>query len=348
MPNADAEQSSGPNLRSNTRMQLQTHNASNQQVGDNINLVQLQNEILQLRAELEQRQASQQVGNNANLTQLQNEIFQLRTQLEQNQTTTLNNRQAGTSNHFSRIPFPTPPKENIDIWFVQLENWFELNQIVSDEQKFKTVITSVDGQFLVQVHDAAHNPPQANRYNNLKKAIITNFADSEAKKIQKFISGVQLGDRKPSQLLNEMRKLGGNVDENLLRNLWVQRLPSQAKAIVAAAKGTLFELAAVADAVIESLEPGINQISRQESSTSASTNKLTALEKKVDELTKLIANMQTRSRSQSRRKFQHRSQSRDGAGENHTTCWYHREFKADAQKCHKPCDWKDQPSAQKN
>ena len=45
------------------------------------------------------------------------------------------------------------------------------------------------------------------------------------KKLNKILSDVELGDRKPSQLLNEMRHLGPDVDDSILKTLWVQRMP---------------------------------------------------------------------------------------------------------------------------
>ena len=41
------------------------------------------------------------------------------------------------------------------------------------------------------------------------------------KKLNKILSDVELGDRKPSQLLNEMRHLGPDVDDSMLKKLWI-------------------------------------------------------------------------------------------------------------------------------
>ncbi|KAL7724945.1 hypothetical protein ACLKA6_002309 [Drosophila palustris] len=69
----------------------------------------------------------------------------------------------------------------------------------------------------------------------LKRNIIERFCESEQKKIQKLLSDIDLGDRRPTQLLNELRGLAKDrINEDFLKSLWRQRLPPHARAILQA------------------------------------------------------------------------------------------------------------------
>lgn len=238
---------------------------------------------------------------------------------------------------FSRVPVPTINSDNIETWFVQLESWFSLNKIRSDKTKFDTVVAYVDGKLLSQVYNIVSDPPEYDKFLALKSAIIANFGDSEQRRIQKLISGLQLGDKRPSHLLNDLRKIGGKVDDNLLKNLWMQRLPSQAKSIVAAAKGSLNELAIVADAVCESLD--LQSIGSIDSSSSVSQQTtIAALQQQVEFLSKSV-DILKKDRSRSRSQSKNRTNNNDNSWPKQPTCWYHRKFGSGATKCRKPCDF---------
>lgn len=252
---------------------------------------------------------------------------------------------------YSRLPIPQINHENIETYFIQLESWFSIQAVKSDLNKFNTIIATIDNRLLTQVYDAVHNPPENNKYENIKQAIIKNFAESEQKRIQKLVSGLQLGDRKPSHLLNDLRKLKENIDDDLLKTLWMSRLPIQARSIVAAAKGSLSELAMVADAVLEQLDVNSVQAIGLDSTNNSSINQLgtspdliaiiATLERRVDEMSNQLKRIHMEPRSSSRSRYQGMQQ-RDKTpvrSRKSTTCWYHREYGVAASKCVEPCNF---------
>lgn len=268
---------------------------------------------------------------------------------------------------FSRVPVPTMVRDNIETWFVQLESWFSLNSIKSDTVKFNTVIAYVEARWLNQVHDAVHYPPAQGKYDNIKRAIVANFAETEAQRLQKLVTGLQLGDQRPSHLLNELRKVGGlNVDEKLLKNLWMQRLPLQARSIVAAAHGNLVELAAVADAVVETLDIQIAEVQHNaipSTSQEASVrtirtqpqppqtqtlmeieHRLVDLARRLNQIEQDVRSSNQRSRS-IRRRSTSRPRDRTPAMPQSTVCWYHREYATEATKCRPPCTFNQTQSS---
>ena len=83
----------------------------------------------------------------------------------------------------------------------------------------------------MEIRDLLFRPPAENPYNALKVQLIKRTAASEQLKLQQLISGEELGDRKPTQLLRRMQqllgdKLGMSDDAmSFLRELFMQRLP---------------------------------------------------------------------------------------------------------------------------
>lgn len=115
----------------------------------------------------------------------------------------------------------------------KLEGWLAINNVVDDERRFTTLKMQLDSAIYTQVAYIIRHPPATNKYNALKSAVIKVFTDSEIKKTQDLISGLALGDKKPSMLLAEMRELHrGPIDDRLFKELWLSRLPTQVKGIL--------------------------------------------------------------------------------------------------------------------
>jgi hypothetical protein len=80
-----------------------------------------------------------------------------------------------------------------------------------------------------------HNEKQLSKFANEKEesllrsrtaSLISCNSDSREQQIRKFLNEFELGDRKPSELLREMKTLAGDhVDEHMLQTLWLHRLP---------------------------------------------------------------------------------------------------------------------------
>ena len=230
------------------------------------------------------------------------------------------------------VAIKVPPfwLERPEIWFAQLEAQFQNARVMTDKQRFNTLAGHIDRKILAQVSDAVLTPPEADKYNHIKESIIECFADTEQRKIKKLLTEMSLGDKKPSQLLNEMRSLAStNMTEDFLKSLWLQRLPTQVQAILSASDIGLRELSLLADKIIEVV--GVRQVSAIVAPQAVpEVSALTAQE----ELTKRFNNVnkiQYRSRS--------RSKSSSSSSNKTDTCWYHRKFKERAKKYLSPCSF---------
>lgn len=275
-----------------------------------------------------------------------------------------------------RLPFPRMVESNIEMWFFQVDNWFVTNRITSDATRFSTIVAALDANLLQQIYNVVRNPPAppASKYDAVKNALIRNFTESEQRRAQQFVSGLQLGDRKPSHLLNDLRRVGGdNQDEKLLKVLWLNRLPIQVQTCLATVTSPLNALAELADSVMETFRVNesfnVNaehyEMSRPSTSTaaaassnSAATNNtaksgdsdaLSKLATQIEKLTREIARLKSnqdsngRSRSRTRSASGQRNRDRTPAPTNENDderdgrCWYHREYGKSATNCRAPC-----------
>ncbi|GFY33051.1 uncharacterized protein TNCV_2230021 [Trichonephila clavipes] len=111
----------------------------------------------------------------------------------------------------------------------------------------------LDPETLSHVSDIILSPPAANKYITLSDRLIREFADSEHRKIKKkLLTELQLDDDKPSHLLRKMKEMsGGQLQDEFLKNLWLQRLPSQIQAVLSVSSETLDKLAEIADKVAD-------------------------------------------------------------------------------------------------
>lgn len=211
----------------------------------------------------------------------------------------------GDKKEISRVAVKVPPfwASQPKIWFAQIESQFEICGITTDITKFNTIVGNIESSVLTQVTDAVLTPPAKEKYENLKKAIIDRYSDSEQSRMRKLFSDVDLGDKKPSQLYNELRQLAGEkVDTDFLKNIWLQRLPPQVQAILAAIQGDASTLINVADTIIES--GGYNRVQKLSITAGSSSSMVKSspsltIEAKIDELTQRLERFE-RSRSRTR------------------------------------------------
>lgn len=165
-----------------------------------------------------------------------------------------------------------------------------------------------------------------------------------------------MGDRKPSHLLNDFRRIGGpNQDEGLIKALWLQRLPVEVQTILASQKTGLTEMADLADTVMETFrfhnQRDVFKVNADakvhENSTLLVVKELQELVHKLGEqinTLQLRMDRTSRNNDNSSRSNYIRSRSssrsrRRNFDENSTECWYHQIWKDQADKCISPCSY---------
>lgn len=229
--------------------------------------------------------------------------------------------------HLKLPPFwPADPQ----IWFAQVEAQFTTRGITAQKTKFDHIVASLAPEFATEVRDLILNPPRDNPYATLKEQLIKRTAASEQRRLKQLFNAEELGDRKPSQLLRHMQQLLGdkanNTDGAFMRELFLQRLPSNVRMVLASTPdtGSLDDLAQLADKIMEVATPSVSSVH--------TSTEFEHLRQEVAELKMLIQTLK-----QPKRRY-HGCSPSPAPPRQQVLCWYHNKFGDNAKKCKPPCD----------
>lgn len=235
-----------------------------------------------------------------------------------------------------------PPfwKNNPALWFCQVESQFEVAGIRTDATKFNYIVGKVESNVLSQVSDIILNRPEANMYTTLKNRILQCFAESAESKLKRLLNEISLDGKRPSNLLREMKELAGaGVTDDVLKSLWMQRLPVQVQTVLAGSRENLIELSQLADRVIDvTYSSNVNVVdTNQNQDLTKLFDQINILRSEISELRK--------SRSNDRENNSHsNNRSRSKSSNRRGICFYHYRFKDKAHKCIKPCNYNEKSS----
>lgn len=263
-----------------------------------------------------------------------------------------------------------PPfwKSNPELWFFQVEATFGINKIRSDDSKYNLVLSKLDQDSLQEVADIVKSPPNSGKYKNLKEAILRRLVDTTDHQLHKLLTQLELGDKKPSQLLHRMKALAGDrVSDELLRVKWLDLLPGNVQRPLRIFKAAdLEELSIAADELMVS-SPTITSISAVNSyvrarsptrrshspfmPTTSRNEFMTSLTSISTSLTHLIelnrqildkVSGQSSGNSNQRWNDRGRSPARTRSPKPLAVgyCFFHRRYGMDAHKCEQPCSFK--------
>lgn len=254
-------------------------------------------------------------------------------------------------------------REDVALWFGQVESVIASAKL-SDEQKYHLVVSVLDRADLKQISDILRRPPEAgSKYITLKKRLISVYEESETSQLQKLLSGLELGDMKPTQLLRKMRDLGESmIPDDALKVLWMNQLPQQIRAVLAvSSESSLDVLATMADKMWEQIEHRF--VAAVSPPRAPASSQLDALTKQVEQLTLEIAELRGRSARNYRRPFHRRGRSRshsrnrphDSRSRNYSPtrkhrtpdnpdweCRFHYRYGDKSTRCESPCARKRQ------
>nr|XP_042895533.1 uncharacterized protein LOC107449073 [Parasteatoda tepidariorum] len=232
-----------------------------------------------------------------------------------------------TSKYIEGVLVKPPPfwNETPKLWFAHIEAQFKNCHVSAEITKHNITVAALEQKILNTVSDIVLSPPVENQYTALKEALIAHLSDSESVQLKKLFSKLDLGDKRPSQLLREMRNLAmGKVNDNVLKPLWLQQLPQQVQAILAVSTETLDKLAEMGDKILETCGRyqcvGEFSANRNSEATKSESLNLSTILDIINELSKEVSEL-GRSRSTSRNKnnfnrqssnYRNRSNSREG------------------------------------
>lgn len=232
----------------------------------------------------------------------------------------------------------TAPK----LYFMQMESQFHLAGITRDNTKYHHILGSLDPIYLASVVDIMENPPAVDKYETIKNRIIAEFQQSDQHKLRILLREIALGDLKPSQLLRKMRDLSNNaLSDDILKTLWIERLPEQIRPVISISDGDLNKIAQMADKMLEiTAYSYVSEVAAPIQYTQ-NDNSIDGLIRQVGELTKRVDKLSNnRGRSRNRSRSQDRNRSTSRKKDDSPYCYYHFKFGAMARKCNEPCKFK--------
>jgi len=130
------------------------------------------------------------------------------------------------------LKLPTFWAEQPIIWFTQAESQFALKGIVSDDTKYHHIIASLDQQTATRIIDFLQHPPTQEKYNSLKSRLLQTYTLSEYERAGRLLHSSELGDEKPSVLMDRMLALlqNGETPCFLFKRIFLERLPEDIRA----------------------------------------------------------------------------------------------------------------------
>ena len=124
-----------------------------------------------------------------------------------------------------KLEVPTFTPKKVKAWFVLLETFFTLANVVADCIKWAYVVTSLDEQYIAVIEPLILNPPEEDRY-GAAKALLFKFEDDEnERKLEETLRTEEIGDRTPSQFLRRLREIAPEATIATIREIWLSSFP---------------------------------------------------------------------------------------------------------------------------
>ena len=210
------------------------------------------------------------------------------------------------------LKLPTFWSSQPEVWFAQAEAQFNLRKITADDTKYYYVLAALDQPTATRLLDLISHPPADDKYEALKTRLIDTFGPSERERASRLLHFCELGDTKPSVLMDEMLALLGDHSPCFLfQQLFLERLHEDIRVqLVDSEADDYRHLAKKADALWASRDMSF--------STNAVQRRLSSQKLKAKHPTTPTAD---------------------------DLCYYHRSFGQAARKCTKPCSWSGKEQA---
>ncbi|GBN68206.1 hypothetical protein AVEN_186637-1 [Araneus ventricosus] len=122
------------------------------------------------------------------------------------------------------------------LWFIMCESTFKLavsKPIAETVTKFNYVVSHLPPEVASLVRDILMNPDATDPYTHLKTELINRSSESSQQEIRQLLTGEELGTRKPSELLRNMRRraetLKISISKDTIYHKRLKEFPSIAK-----------------------------------------------------------------------------------------------------------------------
>ena len=216
-------------------------------------------------------------------------------------------------------------------WFQRVEALFRLRNVTASAKKADFVIGALPADIFSMISRwLASRGTEVILYEDIKTEIILQCEPTPEEKSQKILELLRmpLGDQRPSAALRELRTLstvlradGTTADLDLVRVLWMLRLPQDIRTLIT-------DFAERSDKDLMKMADSLRGTSRLSTATTTAAAAQDA-EMTDEDDSYVMAAQQRRPRSSNQRPVPDVSQ--------RTLCYFHKRFGRDAKNCRPPC-----------
>jgi hypothetical protein len=229
------------------------------------------------------------------------------------------------------VKLPDFWSSDVALWFKQCEAVFASAGIVEQEHKFNAIVgklppaVAVSCRSLLMEIDPAYDEDP---YKRLRAHMLLCFGRTDWQLAFALMDSPSLGDRRPSQMLQDMRALlpRGEQEGKFFQAHFIRRLPAKvADLILATDFENADEMAAAADRMVhapETAPPAVAAVTEAEPPRCCNVNK--------------AKDRPSRSGS---KKPGDKKRSQTPAAKDKKHCWYHWKYGKDSTRCKSPCSW---------
>ena len=238
-----------------------------------------------------------------------------------------------------------------EYWFETVLCVFEARNIKSQRTMFSIIIPYLS-PIRNEIRDVVLNQEIRNDpdcFSKLRKIIMDRVGPSIKAKVNKLLNEANFGTTKPSSVIRKMKALAGDkVDEIVLKELFLKRLPNDYRMALTSCEDThLDELGAKADNLWEYKNSQTWSTNMALATTPQPSNPDSMYKDLVKALVAALTIRDQRPPYKTRRqqpRSRHRSYSRSRSRPTSPNpasniCWYHSVYKAKARKCSGRCDF---------
>lgn len=240
-----------------------------------------------------------------------------------------------------------------DLWFLRVEAQFRNCGITTSQTKYDYLVASLSSSSMEIIADFLIDPGEGNKYDNIKKLLISRCQDTEERRLDALLNKIEIGDLKPSELYRQMETLaGGNslINKPLLNKLWLNKLPALIQPCIIAIEDThsQSDIFRIADRMFDSSDrPRISAIQNQ--CDNELKDVIIKLTKRIDSLESQNGRNRSRTRSQNSnsqsRSSRSKSRTKFNKNKNNDYCWYHSRYGSNAHRCIKGCTYSPKPNS---
>ena len=131
-----------------------------------------------------------------------------------------------------------------------MESQFALANVKKSETKYHHVLAALPEDIAINI-----DPDGDGQYETIKEAVLTSLKPNEHELIDQALRGVELGNKRPTQMVGEIRRpfsdIGLEVEEKIVKSQLLAAMPHTIRsALVGHEKASIDEFASIADSML--------------------------------------------------------------------------------------------------